>query len=192
VGKAYSNRLKKEDRPEGDFYPTPKSLIWCFSEQLKSTLDPNQIVFEPCSGTGAISDELTKLGFQVATNDLYSGGVDYLENKFEYKQIVTNPPFALWDSFISKAKQEADTVVTIGRLNYFGTKERMFSGTWDGLKSVHCFNRYVDFRTEPREDGLFHVGAMATAWFVFEKGWLSPPELHFLDVQEYAKLGNKK
>ena len=27
-GKAFENRKKKEDRPEGDSYPTPKSLIW--------------------------------------------------------------------------------------------------------------------------------------------------------------------
>ena len=28
MGKAYANRKDKESRPEGDFYSTPKSLVW--------------------------------------------------------------------------------------------------------------------------------------------------------------------
>ncbi len=73
-------------------------------------------------------------------------------------------------------------------MNYFGTTTRLSKGLWEGLKSVYW---YVDYRTPEREDGLFHVGAMSTAWFVWEKGFSSPPTIHFLRVQKYAKLGNK-
>jgi len=97
---------------------------------------------------------------------------------------------SLWDAFVKKAKCEADKVIMIGRLNYFGTTERLSSGIWNDLKSIYCFDRDVDYRTPERDDGLFHVGAMATAWFVWERGFSEPASLNFLSVQEYAKLGN--
>jgi hypothetical protein len=191
MGKAYVNRKPKKDRPEGDFYPTPKSLVWVAKEMIQKELCKDQIVFEPCSGSGMISSELEKMGYKVAENELYKNGVDYLKNEFSYRQIMTNPPFSLWDEFVTKSKKEADKVIFIGRLNYFGTTSRLHKGLWDELKSVYVFDRYVDYRTEEREDGLFNVGAMATAWFVWEKGFSLKPTLDFLSVQQYSKLGNK-
>jgi len=191
MGKAYANKKGKEDRPEGDFYPTPKSLVWVAEDMIKGELDKTQDVFEPCCGNGMISTEIAKWGYNVAENDLYHGGVDYLNTPFSYTQIITNPPFSLWDEFVVKAKKEANKVILIGRSNYFGTASRLANGIWKELKSVHFFNRYVDYRTPERDDGIFHVGAMATAWFVWEKGFHSPATINFLDVQPYAKLGNK-
>jgi len=191
MSKAYANRKQQGQRPEGDFYPTPRSLLWVAEAMLRAELCDEETVFEPCSGDGALSSELQKLGFTVAENDLYRGGYDYLEVPCDYRQVVTNPPFSLWDSFVAKAKREADKVIMIGRLNYFGTTSRLHNGTWDGLKSAWMFTRYVDYRTPERQDGLFHVGAMATAWFVWERGFTAHPTMHFLDVQKYARLGNK-
>jgi hypothetical protein len=33
---------------------------------------------------------------------------------------------------------------------------------------------------------------MATAWFLWDSNYEGTPELNFLDVQNYAKLGNIK
>lgn len=115
-----------------------------------------------------------------------------MTTEFTYKQVIMNPPFSLWDPFVHKAKVESDVLMSIGRLNYLGTHSRNASDIWSNLRAVYCFDRYVDYRTEFREDGLFHVGAMATAWFLWERGYTSPPELHVLDVQKWAKLGNSK
>lgn len=192
-GKAYANRKKEKDRPLGDFYSTPKSLIWEASHIIEGFFSKESPVLEPCFGEGAISQEIEKLGFDyVITNDLYKGGVDYLSKSFDHKQVITNPPFSMWDEFVEKAKQEAQKVIMIGRLNYFGTSARSRNGIWDHLKEVHCFNRYVDFRTPYREDGLFHVGAMATAWFVWDMDYTGSPKIEILDVQPYAKLGTYK
>lgn len=163
MGKAYANRSGCR---EGDFYPTPKSLVWVIEDILRAEIPPGTSVLEPCAGEGAISDELIKMGYRVTTNDLYQGGYDYLTAACEATVIVTNPPFSKWDDFVVKAKKEAQKVMMIGRLNYFGTMARSRSGIWDTLKAVYCFNRYVDYRTPQREDGHFHVGAMATAWFL--------------------------
>ena len=187
TGKAYANKKQKGLHPEGDFYPTPKSLVWVAKDLIKKEFSLKEEILEPCCGNGAISDELRKLGFSVTENDLFTGGVDYLQHKFSQKQIITNPPFSLWDAFIHKAKNEADKVLVIGRLNYFGTHSRLKNGIWNNLKSVHCFDRYVDYRTPERNDGLFQVGAMATAWFLWERDFVGSATLHFLSVQSYVE-----
>ena len=191
-GKAYANKKKKINRPEGDFYPTPKSLLWVISDVIKQEFPISQTILEPASGNGAISNELKAMGYQVIENDLFNNGVDYLQTQFTNNYIITNPPFSLWDEFVVKAKQESKKVLMIGRLNYFGTNSRFTSGVWNNLKSVYCFNRYIDYRTPERNDGMFNVGAMATAWFLWDSEYTGNPQLHFVDVQDYAKLGNIK
>jgi hypothetical protein len=192
VGKAYASKKQKKDRPIGDFYSTPKSLIWCIEHVIEQEFDKNKTILEPCFGEGAISNELRRMGFAVYENDLHKGGIDYLSKSFDQNQVITNPPFSMWDEFVVKAKKESDKVLMIGRLNYFGTNSRFNSDIWDNLKAVYCFNRYVDYRTETRQDGKFNVGAMATAWFLWDKNYLGKPELNFIDVQPYATLGNFK
>jgi len=191
-GKAYANKRVKEDRPNGDFYSTPMSLIWVAKDIIEKEFDKNIDVLEPCSGDGAIVKPLIEMGYNVIENDLYRGGVDYLNNRFKQKQVITNPPFSLWDNFLTKSKDHADKILYIGRLNYLGTHSRNINGIWDNLKAVYCFDRYVDYQTPYREDGKFCVGAMATAWFLWDMNYQKEPIIKILDVQKYAKLGNYK
>jgi len=192
MGKAYANR--KKDPPQGDFFPTPRSLIWVARDIIENEFPKNNTsLLEPCAGNGVLVEELEKLGYCVRSHDLYVDGVDYLTFSCHgYDGIITNPPFSLWDEFVKKAKKDVKKVMMIGRLNYFGTAGRLSSGLWEGLKSIYCFNRYVDYRTPARNDGFFHVGAMATAWFIWEKEYIKKPTINFLDVQTYATLGNCK
>ena len=190
MGKAYAHRTVVGERPEGDFYETPRSLIWVADGLIRTEFESRNPILDPCSGKGAISEELRRAGFSVVENDLFTGGVDYLAHSFPERFVITNPPFSLWDEFVKKAKKHCDKVLFIGRLNYFGTVSRLSNGLWNNLKSVHCFNRYIDYRTPSRQDGLFHVGAMATAWFLWDMSFSGSPTVHFLDVQKYAKLGN--
>lgn len=190
-GKAYAHRKSFEDRPKGDFYATPRSLFWEVSDVVEREFDNRYPVLEPASGTNILVEELEKLQFPVHDNDLYFGGIDYTASLLldSYKQVITNPPFSQWDAFVQKAKSHAEKIMMIGRLNYFGTNSRLQSGIWDHLKSVHIFNRYVDYQTPPRTDGLFHVGAMATGWFLWDMNYDGNPTIHFVDVQKYAQLG---
>lgn len=196
-GKAYANRKRKEDRPEGDFYSTPKSLVWVASEVIAENF-PSAYILEPAEGDRAISEVLEQWKFQVIGNDLYNGrskyNYDYLLKDFSRvaEYIITNPPFSLWDEFVAKAKTHCKKFMFIGRLNYFGTASRLKSGLWNNLKMIYPFNRYVDYRTPYREDGLFHVGAMATGWFLWDMEYTGKPMVEVLDVQEYAKLGTFK
>jgi hypothetical protein len=193
LGKAYANKKQKKDRPKDDLYSTPKSLVWVMQDIILQEFPLNDTILEPCSGYGAISQELAKFGYTVKENDIINqNGVDYLQSSFQERYIVTNPPFSLWDKFIQKAKQNCNKVLAIGRLNYLGTNSRYKSGIWQNLKAVYCFNRYVDYQTPYRNDGLFHVGAMATCWMLWDMSYNDNPTIHIVDVQKYAKLGNFK
>lgn len=189
-GKAYANRRREEERPAGDYYPTPRSLMWVAEQPVFARwLDRGVPILDPCCGRHVMADELSKMGYEVLENDI-DGGVDYLASAWTEQQVVMNPPFSLWDEFVMHAKSHARVVCAIGRLNYLSTHGRYKSGIWDGLVAVNPFTRYVDYQTPLRDDGAFHVGAMATGWFTWVVGSATEPVIGMLDVQRYATLGN--
>jgi len=190
VGKAYAHRQAKK---KSDFYSTPKSLVWVAEDIIFAELDRGFPVLEPCSGMGAISEELSRYGYSVVTNDLHlmDDGLDYLATKslWQHRQMLTNPPFSMWDEFIERGKSHTDKLMVIGRLNYLGTHSRNESGLWENLKAIYVFDRYVDYRTPYRIDGMFHVGALCTGWFLFDMAYNGAPLIQVLDVQKFATLG---
>ena len=190
MGKAYANRKKKEDRPKGDLYHTPFSLVWKLNE-----VENFNSVWEPANGWGAISENLPSWTETVEKISDIETGTDFLEctNIWE-GDIITNPPFDLWDDFVLKAKELAEgRVCMLGRLNYLGTYKRAGKGIWKHLHRVYVFNRYVDYQTPYRTDGNFHLGALCTGWFIWDKTWNEDYfETRQLDVQEYATLGGFK
>jgi hypothetical protein len=184
-GKAYANRKKIADRPDGDLYHTPKSLVW----ELLDRVELNN-PWECACGDGAITEVLDDREISYRSSDL-SLGTNFLECDSPYAgDIFTNPPFSLWDAFVEKALNLSKRkVIMLGRTNYFGTQSRYESGIWEHLKEIYIFTRYVDYQTPKRDDGLFHVGALCTGWFIWDKEFLGTPTIDFIDVQKYAKLG---
>jgi hypothetical protein len=189
AGKAYSNRKKKSERPESDFYPTPFSLIWALREQTDE-LDFSRSLRDPCCGKHNIRDALAvKPRFNVSEDDLSIDGYNFLKDNKKYRCIFSNPPFSLFDEFVTHAKEVADKVIFTGRPDAFGAYQRNDAGLWKNLKAVYVFDRKVDYRTPYRTDGLFHVGAMVTCWLVWERGYIAKPTIGVLRVNRYAKLG---
>lgn len=202
-GKSYACRDKKENalRP-GDYYATPKSLVWCAKHLFHEAISTDYLITEPCCGDGAISKALNDIGYGVIENDLYNKrkGImhnDLLKSNLDEwcsPNVITNFPFSIWDDCVMAvlAKENLNALITIGRLNYLSTQSRLESPMWKHLKEIWIFSRYVDYRTEPRDDGQFNVGAMATGFFYFVKKEVAHPVIKFVDVQKYATLGNKK
>lgn len=190
-GKAYANRKKQDERPESDFYETPRSLVW----QLITTTDVLsgcKKILEPCCGNYAISEELQKYGFEVTSRDIKYGN-DFIEDDYigqRYDAVVTNPPFSLFDEIVNKAKTVSNKIVVIGKTNFFGAYSRYKDDFWKHLKTVYIFDRQVEYRTPPRKDGLFMVGCLVSGWFVFDMTYNGPAEIKIMDVQEFAKLGS--
>ena len=193
-GKKYFNRKELGDRPLGDFYITPTSLPKVLLNN--EYFDPKGTYLDPCCGEGAISNLLASTGRAVTAFDLYSGENkrDFFSYNTSHDYIIMNPPFSQFDLFVEHGKNLTKRkMAVIGRMNYFACVGRSRSGIWEGLSSVHVFNRMVDYRGPYREDGKFHVGGLVTAWFVYDKGLSSPdPVLKILNVQEFACLGQFK
>jgi predicted RNA methylase len=157
--------------------------------QLRNSRNKNQIQLTPLPRRTPISST-KNTDFRTPTAHDY---LTYPTGSLQrIKSVITNPPFSLWDEFVAKAREHCTRWMFIGRLNYFGTQSRLDNNLWAGLKSIHIFSRYVDYRTPFRTDGHFHVGAMATAWFLWDLtlGNVHAPTLHFVDVSQYATLGN--
>lgn len=203
-GKSYACRDRAENNlRKGDLYPTPKSVIWCAEDFFKSVIPLDATITEPCCANGQITEALKEIGYKnIIENDLYNDRTDILHNdilltnldEWASEYIVTNFPFSKWDSCVHAflAKTDLEALITIGRLNYLSTYSRFQSGMFRHLKEVHCFNRYLDYRTPERDDGKFNVGAMSTGWFYFKKEEVDNPVIKFVDVQKYAVLGNIK
>lgn len=180
MGSKYASKKPKDKSRKGELFHTPMSLT---RELLK--VQTFQNVLEPANGKGAISKVLKKIGVKVTTGDIIQGNDFFNMEGCWNGDIVTNPPFSLWDRFVEKAKSLGpNRICFIGRVNYFGTHGRNINGIWNNLKIVYVFDRMVDYQTPYRRDGLFHVG-----WFIWEKNYNGEPEIKIMDVQRYATLG---
>ncbi len=199
-GSGFASKKKSEDQPKGNLYNTPKSLVWVIKDFIIKEFTDD--VLDPCDGLGSLSSALKEIlgDSRVITNDPYSNSssykIDYLDKKdhllSNWDNIIMNPPFNNWDDFILRAKEDCSKVLAIGRLNYFGCVGRSQGDIWKNLRSVYIFNRYVDYQTKYRDDGKFHVGSQATAWFYYDMSYPGLPTINILDVQKYATLGQYK
>lgn len=193
MGKAYTNRKPKDERPESDYYTTPYSLTWEL-EKL-NILDKNKITYEPaCGKARAISSQLLKKGFtNLIEDDINVTGKDFLKCNNYYPQIISNPPFSIFDEFVNSARRCSDKWVFIIKTNFFGAYQRYHNGIWKNLKEVHIFNRQVDYRSPLHEDGFFFCGNLITAWAIWDKTWNENYwKTNMIDVQNYAKLSVPK
>lgn len=184
-GKPYANRKKLRDRPQSDFYQTPRPLTW---ELMKLGLfDTYKDVLEPACGKGAISSILYEhFGItHVHSYDL-KNEVNFLNEKEQIPYIITNPPFSLFDEFVMKAKEVAkEKIAFIGKTNFFGAEKRNRIGVWKHLKYVYIFNRQVDYRFF-REDNKMIAGNLITGWFIWDMNWDENYWMtSIIDVQKY-------
>lgn len=187
MGKAYANKKPLKERPESDFYPTPKFLTKKLLETsefkyiksiLRETSEKEKrklTILEPAYGEGAISQVLKENieDVEIIEHDIQKDGVDFL-NYYPEKPIdliITNPPFSLFDEFVEKSKQISSIVIFIGKVNFFGAYQREKNGIWKNLKDVLIFNRQVDYRTGDRADGKFYCGNLVTGWFIWDNRW---------------------
>ena len=184
MGKAYTNKKKQEERPDSDFYPTPSSLV----KKLLDIEDFNKeyTIYEPADGDGAISKKLRDYGYNVRTDDIRTTEKDFLKNTDNYKYIITNPPFSLFDNFVNKAKTCCEKFAFIIKTNFFGAYKRHKIGVWENLKRVGIFNRQVDYRSSFREDGKFYCGNIVTAWAIWDLSYKDDTILNIIDVNDFV------
>lgn len=190
MGKAYANRKQIEERPESDFYGTPRSVIWEMID--KGIFNNSKNILDPCCGDKIFEQELSKKGLSVISKDIQTGN-DFLEEKYNFGMfdtVASNPPFSLFDSFVLKAKEVAPKVVFIGKTNFLGAHSRQLNGVWEYLSDVYVLDRQIDYQFPVQDNGDVGVGCLVTCVYVWVWGYKAEPKLHFIDMNKYCKLGS--
>lgn len=127
-------------RKPADFYPTPADVTEALLQFLK--LPPEQYIWEPACGDGAMSRVIERHGHQVLSTDLREdsgygeGGIDFLAFDVDppsgipfsavYNDwIITNPPFNLAEAFIRKALSITPNVAMLLKSQYWHAARRL-------------------------------------------------------------------
>lgn len=173
------------DRASQDYYATePAATDWlCRIEHFDGP------ILEPSCGEGHISRELERHGYKVVSRDLEDRGfgevADFLRPDIEPWEgdIITNPPYAFAQEFVERALamiQPGRKVAMFLKLTFLEGKRRraLFKSDppvriWVSSSRLKCAMN-GDFE---------HTGGSATcyAWFVWEKGFIGAPEIHWFN-----------
>ena len=178
-----SNHCDNE-REQNDFYATnPKAI----DELLKvTTLSKN--LWEPACGLGHLSKRLEELGYTVKSTDLIDrgygiGNVDFLKcNEIFDGDIITNPPYKYAQQFVEhalKLLKPGHKVFMYLKLSFLEGKSRRKLFDTKQLRAVYVMSS----RMECLKNGIgkFGSGAVAYAWFEFEKDYNKDPIIKWIN-----------
>jgi hypothetical protein len=174
-------------REEHDFYPTDPAL----TQALLGVERFHGGVWEPACGDGAMARVLRAHGLPTTSTDLVSrgygrGGVDFLKTRrLRQENVVTNPPFMLWQEFAQHALNLGATkVVLLGRLLQLEGWQRSAFFRETELSRVWVVGR-AKMRPPGAADKGFG-GMIAFAWFVWDwcaRGQRRGPEIGWIKPQ---------
>lgn len=176
------------DREKDDFYPTPRGL----TVPLLRMETFEGAVWECACGDGAISSLLAEqyITFStdlVARGPYLTGGVDFLmEQSLLAPNVVTNPPFKLWQQFVNHALDlGARKVVMLGRVLNLEGKAASSLMQRRGLARVLISAGRVDI-LPPGAKPTGKGGIIAYAWYVFERGFQGDPTIKWFTPEKAA------
>ena len=177
-------------RVDDDFYATPNEA----TEALFGAEKFDGNVWEPACGDGMMSEVIKKYN-QVVSSDLVDReygrvGIDFLKTNNRdsgydiYDNVITNPPFILFQEFAEKALYEANKKVALfGKLQALeGMKRATFLQTTP-LKTVYVFKKRINPMRNGKdcdENGKKWASTMAFAWYVWEKGYRGDPTIKWI------------
>lgn len=184
---ANPGRHALKDRKD-DLYETPDVAVQALMqvEQL-----PKRI-WECACGPGRIVNVLRTAGHEVYATDLVKydcpdseSGVDFLMERapsFYVGAIVTNPPFKLADQFVAHALTLAPKVIMLLRLAFLESERRRAILDNGSLARVHVFRNRLPMMHRHGYSRTSKQGSSAIpfAWFVWDRSWKGPTELHRL------------
>lgn len=182
------NGAKDADRQSEDFYATSPIAI----HELCKVEKFSHIVLEPACGMGHMAEALKEHGYEVMTSDIVDRGypdtevLDFFRTTKEYPcDIITNPPYKCAREFTEHALEivpKGQKVAMFLKLTFLEGKARRKFFKKYPPKKVWVFSERVlcakngDFEALKKSAG----GAVAYAWFIFEKGYQGPTELGWL------------
>lgn len=181
-------------REAEDWYREPVEAVEAL---LRAEEFPGR-VWDPACGGGNIPETLRRLtGCDVIATDKVDRGYARMDRTLDFDvdkipgeflvgrcadHVVTNPPFKLAQRFVDRALGDdlgCAKVAVLQRLAWLEGSER---GAWFAAKPlarVHVFSFRVSM-PPGSSDVPAKGGAVAFCWYVFEHGWLGPPQLRWL------------
>ena len=185
------------ERGENDYYPTPPFIVDDFLEHEKL----HGSIWEPACGEGHMSKSIENVYGKIISTDLIDrgfgkGGVDFLDDKNiqPVDNIITNPPFNLFNEFVLQAKQSANKKICMfGKLSWLeGT--RRYKELWTDkefpLKKVYQYVERLSLVKNTIEER--RRGMMPFCWFVFEKGYEGEPTIGWIKSKNKKPTQAKK
>lgn len=169
-----SRERRVSSRAHDDFYRTPAAAT---AALLARESFPGY-VWECACGDGAMAEPIEDAGYCVHATDLVDrgygqGGVDFLAAKTlppGCESIITNPPFKLGTAFMRHAiGLGARKVALLCRVAFLEGQERR-PILEEHLSRVWIFSSRITLWRGDDPAAQDKGGAMAFAWFVFERG----------------------
>lgn len=172
-----SNHTDKERQGE-DYYATDPTA----ARLLMQVEDFTGPIWECACGEGHLSKEFVRGGHKVRSSDLIDRGYgevfDFLsmENQQWDGDIITNPPYKFAVDFVYKALRiipEGHKVAMFLKVQFLEGKERRQLFDLFPPKTIYVSSSRILCAKNGSfaEMKSFGGGAIAYAWFVWEKGW---------------------
>ncbi len=187
-----SNHVSAE-RAEQDYYATDPIAI----DKLLNAETPHNRIWECACGGGHLSERLTERGYYVYSSDIVDRGYKRLTRTCDFLtaetvpfagefDIITNPPYKYAKEFVLKALE----LLPHGCRSYMFLKLTFLEGKarYSELFSKYPPKRICVFseRIMCAKNGDFAAlkdsggGAVAYAWYVWEKGYNGTPRIQWI------------
>lgn len=188
-GKNFSGNNQGQ-RKASDFYETPYSLTRQFLDETSFIWNRDIPILEPACGDEAIVKVLDEYKFRTIHYYDLQEGTDFMDEERKWPYLITNPPYSKAFEFIQKAKQVVMfNFAMLLPLSYLHGKKRfdnIYQDTEFPLSRIYVFTRYPMLGEPLREDGKYHTGMMVYAWFVWDRSYVGPPTIHWIDNNPYV------
>lgn len=185
-----SNHTDKE-REENDYYATSPKAV----ELLLEKEDFLPKIWECAAGEDHIANVLRMKGHEVWSTDIidrtgHTQVLDFLTTNIKYDgDIITNPPYKYAQEFVEHALdsiRQGNKVAMYLKLTFLEGKNRQRLFNRKDLRTVYVMAGRMgcakngDFRN--KEDQT-ESGAVAFAWFVWQKGYNGDPVIKWINVK---------
>lgn len=171
-----------------DLYQSPPEAVHAL---LKAENVPHR-VWEPACGPGSIVRVLRNSGRDVLATDLVdyaspdqdAAGVDFLipgiaESHHDGgRAIITNPPFKNARAFVERALAISPYVAMLLRLAFLESEGRRGILDESCLARVYVFRNRLPMMHRDGWQGPKATSTMAYAWFIWERTYRGPAQLH--------------
>lgn len=173
-----------ESRQTEDFYATEPLAV----QELLDLEKFSHIVLEPCVGMGHIAEVLKKNGHEVIAQDIvdrnYPGTMirDFLTQKENKNDIITNPPYVMAKEFVEHAldiSPDGTKVAMFLKLTFLESQSRKTMFERYPFRTLYVFSQ----RRICAKNGDFDKypsSAVAYGWYVWEKGFKGNPIIKWI------------